>query len=122
MSTTLKIARLVLSCCVAGWLQASAAVPAPATGDIVYSARYYKPGAEASHYHLWRINPDGSGRVQVTSGPAEDHSPVWLSDGHTLAFIRQTESLHQWCLVDQQGGAVTVLASNVFVGNHAPDR
>lgn len=97
------------------------------TADIVYSARYYKPGKRPSYYKIWRINSAGFGRVQVTSGRTNDHSPIWLSDGKTILFIRETAKRRRLCMVGERGGPVTVLAylppqRYTFIESVAPNR
>lgn len=88
------------------------ALPARASGDIVYAARYYlKPNATtapdaSSHYHLYCINADGSGRRQITLGTHDDTLPQWSPDGRHIAFIRDEKTL---CLSDAQGRNVTTL-------------
>jgi Tol biopolymer transport system component len=42
--------------------------------------------AYTSDGDIWVVNPDGSGRRQLTSGPADDHSPVWSRDGTRVAY------------------------------------
>lgn len=37
---------------------------------------------------IWTINADGTGRQQVTSGPASDSTPQWSPDGREIAFTR----------------------------------
>ena len=61
-----------------------------ASGDIVYSARYYyPPGTKAtSHFHLYRINPDGMGKRQITFGNSEEFDPHWSPDGQWILFER----------------------------------
>ncbi len=44
---------------------------------IVFS---YRPGGEAC-YHLYEINADGTGLVQLTGGPHNDIEPTYLPDG-----------------------------------------
>ncbi|MDP7557817.1 MAG: hypothetical protein QF687_08065, partial [Nitrospinaceae bacterium] len=39
---------------------------------------YRKSGSE--HYHLYEINIDGSGLVQLTDGPYDDVEPTYLPD------------------------------------------
>lgn len=104
-------------------LQAAAPVP---DRDIVYSARYYSRGPEITHYHLWRINSDGTGRTQITSGTNDDDSPIWLPDGKTIFFIRRGEGTNTFCTVQKEGGPVIQLTNfhADFVWPHglAPDR
>lgn len=62
-----------------------------ADGDIVFSARFYNPPSKAeqkSYWHLYRINPDGSGKRQITSGAFDDIDPQWSPDGRLVAFAR----------------------------------
>ena len=37
--------------------------------------------------HVWRVNADGSGLAQMTSGTDGENSPRWSPDGKTIAFI-----------------------------------
>lgn len=43
----------------------------------------FKPHNEKS-FHLYEINADGSGLVQLTDGPYDDLDPIYLPDGHIL--------------------------------------
>ena len=56
---------------------------AHADRDIVYSARYYAPPGShrTSHFHIYRINPDGTGKTQLTFGMLDDYAPKWSADG-----------------------------------------
>ena len=45
----------------------------------------FKPHNEKS-FHLYEINADGSGLVQLTDGPYDDLDPVYLPDGEHIAF------------------------------------
>jgi hypothetical protein len=83
---------------------------ARADRDIVFSARYYyPPGNHArSHFHLYRINPDGSGQMQITHGKYDDYGPVWSPDGRTILFRRELgPSKGALCTVPVNGGRVT---------------
>src|SRR5689334_1909984 len=89
-------------------------VPANAQGEIVYSARYYYPPGDkrTSSFHLYRINPDGTGRKQVTTGTQDDISPKWSPDGKKILFERaMTKEPYRssLCMVGADGGAVTTL-------------
>ncbi len=41
---------------------------------------------DSEHYHLWRINSDGSGLRQLTRGAYDDFEPCWLPDGD-IVFV-----------------------------------
>ena len=38
--------------------------------------------------HIWVMNPDGSGKKQITSNATNDVQPVWSPDGRQIAFTR----------------------------------
>ncbi len=44
--------------------------------EVVFSWRRGRQG-----YHIYKINIDGSGLVQLTDGPWHDYNPCWLPDG-----------------------------------------
>lgn len=75
---------------------ARAWVPGPA-GEIAYASDESQPGdtagvgphgtGSALGYHIWVINPDGSGRRELTHG--DDADPSWSPDGRQIVFTRQ---------------------------------
>ena len=76
--------------------------------DIVYAARYYAPPGShrTSHFHLYRINPDGTGRTQLTFGSADEYDPHWSPDGRQILFTRNTQGL---CVMDADGDGAHLL-------------
>lgn len=87
--------------------------------DIVYAARYYAPPGShrATHAHLYRISPDGTGRVQLTTGLADDDLPLWSPDGQWVAFLRTSPSGQTTlCLMGGSGGTVRTLHPAGAVG------
>jgi dipeptidyl aminopeptidase/acylaminoacyl peptidase len=42
--------------------------------------------------HLWRVNVDGSGTVQLTNGPRGESDPEWSPDGLSIAFVATRDS------------------------------
>jgi Tol biopolymer transport system component len=53
------------------------------SGQLVYSARGTDGG-----WHIFAVNADGTGLVQLTSGMTSDQSAVWSPDGSRIAFTR----------------------------------
>ena len=85
---------------------------AHADRDIVYAARYYAPPGShrTSHFHLYRINPNGTGRTQLTFGSTDDDGPAWSPDGRWIAFERQSAAgTTEMCIIGAGGGPVAAL-------------
>ncbi|NSC22083.1 amidohydrolase family protein, partial [Streptomyces albus subsp. chlorinus] len=40
-------------------------------------------------FHIWTLNPDGSGLTQRTDGPWDDRGPAWSPDGTKIAFASE---------------------------------
>lgn len=53
---------------------------------------------EASNYHVFRINIDGSGLEQLTHGTHNNLDPCWLPDGG-IAFISDRKPAYAYCYV-----------------------
>jgi hypothetical protein len=53
---------------------------------------------EASNYHLFRMNIDGSGLVQLTRGAHNNLDPCWLPDGG-IAFMSDRKAAYAYCWV-----------------------
>ncbi len=76
--------------------------------------------------HIWKINADGSGLVQMTSGADGEGSPRWSPDGKSIAFIakRGDEEANQIFLIALAGGEarpITQHASAVSDIQWSPD-
>ncbi len=89
-----------------------AGVPAAhADRGIVYAARYYTPPGShrTSHFHLYRINPDGTGKTQLTFGTSDEENPTWTVDGRHIIFVQYyryfdaDQSPPMLCEVDENG-------------------
>ena len=79
---------------------------AHADRDIVYAARYYAPPGShrTSHFHLYRINPDGTGKTQLTRGETDESTPHWTADGKiTFIAYQATGSTATLCRIDADG-------------------
>ena len=73
-------------------------------------------------FHLFRVNVDGTGLVQLTDGDANDFSPCWLPDGR-IAFVSERRGGYIRCFaaylkvrsytlfsMDADGGGITPLS------------
>lgn len=56
--------------------------------------------------HIWRINRDGSGAIQLTRGERGESEPRWSPDGSTIAFVarRGDDEVNQVYLIPNGGG------------------
>ena len=96
-------------------------------------ARRAQPGSEQE---LWAVNPDGSGRRQLTDNPprqGDDSSPVWSRDGRWIAFVgtrhepsdvRDAQPAEEIYIVRRDGSDVERLTTNTdldIAPNWLPD-
>lgn len=65
--------------------------------------------------HIWRINADGSGLVQMTNNSQGERSPQWSPDSKQIAFITKREDVkeQQIYLLNNQGGEAKQLTKHV---------
>ena len=56
--------------------------------------------------HIWRVNADGSGTVQLTNGARGENGPRWSPDGSQIAFVatRSDTGQAQIYLISNAGG------------------
>lgn len=78
---------------------------------------------EASNYHIFRINIDGTGLTQLTHGTHNNLDPCWLPDGG-IGFISDRKPAYAYCYVvtspvlyrmERDGSKVKRLSSNYLM-------
>lgn len=74
---------IAVLCCVAP--PAEATYPGK-NGKIAYYSN------RAGMYNIWVMNPDGSGRTQLTHSSTVERHPAWSPDGSRIAFARHSGS------------------------------
>ncbi len=76
----------------------------------------FESGRGLDGISIWRSNADGSGLVQLTSGPEEHHaSPRWSPDGQWIAFdARDGTGRRNIRVVESSGGPAGQLTSGSF--------
>ena len=66
--------------------------------------------------HIWRINADGSGLTQMTSGADGENMPRWSPDGKAIAFVAkrgaEAEAVSQVYLLSTSGGEARQLTTH----------
>jgi len=66
--------------------------------------------------HIWKINADSTGLVQMTSGADGENTPRWSPDGKTIAFVAkrgtEQEAVAQIFLISNAGGEARALTSH----------
>jgi dipeptidyl aminopeptidase/acylaminoacyl peptidase len=76
--------------------------------------------------HIWRVNADGTGSVQLTNGERGESSPRWSPDGQRIAFLARRHGAEQTqvYLLNNSGGegiALTEHPTSVSSISWSPD-
>ena len=73
---------------------------APKTAKIVFTA------AGEVNREIYLMNPDGSGRVNITNHPADDLHPTWSPTGEQILFVSDRVRIRDLYLMDADGSNV----------------
>jgi dipeptidyl aminopeptidase/acylaminoacyl peptidase len=84
------------------------AAPAEATFRGGNGKIAYVSSAEGN-LEIMTVNPDGSGRTNLTNNPASDHTPRWSPDGTQIAFLSSRAGNLDIYLMDADGTNQTSL-------------
>lgn len=92
------------------------------SGLLYHDVDYFKPEQpwkpqctveKTGASHLYRINPDGTGRTQITFGLHDDYAPHFSPDGKQILFCRELDhEVDALCLMDANGGPVRILTQH----------
>ncbi len=91
------------ACASSGPMGAVAAGPSPAimaatpTGPPRGDKIVYQADDGASHNQVFVVNPDGSGKKQLTGGKSNDGQPIWSRDGATILW-RSDQNGTSWAI------------------------
>src|ERR1700722_3153946 len=72
--------------------------------------------------HIWKVNSDGTGAIQMTSGADGENTPRWSPDGKTIAFIAKRDAgpdaVGQIFLISAVGGEARALTTHATAGTN----
>lgn len=86
-------------------------------------------GQDSETAEIWTMNPDGSGRMQLTSNNEEERAPSWSPDGTKILYMCRALWLgsgtdFELCVMDVESRNVVVLTNNTtpdLTPNWTPD-
>ncbi|HEX8707833.1 MAG TPA: PxKF domain-containing protein [Pyrinomonadaceae bacterium] len=87
---------------------ASPPTPSVTNGKIVLAD--FPPGG---NWDIFAVNPDGSGRVNLTNSPEAEVEPVWSPDGSKILFLKVGDFAWDICVMDADGSHVTNLTEDM---------
>ena len=65
----------------------------------------------SGNYDIFTSNPDGSGKIQITSNAADDVDPVWSPNGTKIAFISKRDGNFEIYVMNADGSNQTRLTN-----------
>jgi TolB protein len=69
----------------------------------------------SNHAEIYRMNPDGSGRLQLTHNDYEERAPAWSPDGTRIVFMCRIgggSADFEICVMNADGTGLTQLTDN----------
>jgi Tol biopolymer transport system component len=67
--------------------------------------------------HIWAMNPDGTGQVQVTSGAGDDDDPAWSPDYKSVVFASNRRGAWEIFTVNADGTGLLTPLTNASNGS-----
>jgi len=81
-------------------------------------SRIVYAGSDSNGSFIYSINPDGSGKTQITTGNGGDNDPEWSPDGSKIAFVRlNSNGTSQIYTMNSDGSGVSKLWQPAYVSN-----
>jgi len=78
-------------------------IPPAVTPPILFSSDRNSPPGNEKIFSIYAAEPDGSGTVRLTRGPASDTAPAWSPDGKKILFLRQISGLKKLHVMGKDG-------------------
>jgi Tol biopolymer transport system component len=75
---------------------------------------------ESGNSDIWKMNIDGSNKVQLTTNSAIDNSPRWSPDGSKIVFISNRNSYYQMWIMNSDGTNQTLLYNDPGYNHEGP--
>lgn len=78
----------------------------PGGAQLVFTRSEADWEKNATESHIWRVDLDGSGLIQLTNGEEGESNPRWSPDGSRIAFLakRAGDKVTQAYVINNQGG------------------
>ncbi len=86
-----------------------------AAWDTVSGKIAFWSGIEHNQGQIWTINPDGTGRTQLTHNlyPFHTDEPAWSPDGNWILYTTDTSTKPQVWMMDRAGNNQHVVANSI---------